>query len=139
MTYELISSYLTLDLSPDDQRVQAAVAWLRNNYGFDGNPGMGTGKEAQGLFHSYALSGTTYGLLGLRTLKLPGDREVDWRADLFAALKSRAQHVDLPGGRKGAWWINSTARWAEGMPCLCTAYAIRALNSILAEAREAGK
>src|SRR5271170_3591598 len=69
MTYELISSYLTLDLSPDDQRVQAAVAWLRANYGFDANPGMGAGKEAQGLFHSYALAGTTYGLLGLSTLK----------------------------------------------------------------------
>jgi squalene-hopene/tetraprenyl-beta-curcumene cyclase len=139
MTYELISSYLTLDLSPDDQRVQAAVAWLRDNYGFDANPGMGAGKEAQGLFHSYALAGTTFGLLGLRTLSVKGDREVDWRSDLFAALTQRAQHVELSGGRKGAWWINSTARWAEGMPCLCTAYAVRALNSILAEAQAPGK
>jgi hypothetical protein len=100
--------------------------------------GAGAGKEAQGLFHSYALSGTTHGLLGLRTLMLRGEREVDWRSDLFAALTQRVQHADLGGGRTGAWWINSTARWAEGMPCLCTAYAIRALNSILAEEREPG-
>ncbi len=138
MTYELISSYLTLDLSPSDPRVQAALDWLRSNYGFDANPGMGPGKQAQGLFHSYALSGTTFGLLGVGTLTVKGERQVDWRSDLFAALKSRAQIVDLGGGRQGAWWINSTARWAEGMPCLCTAYAMRALNSILAASPQPG-
>lgn len=133
MTYELISSYLTLDLKPDDPRVQAALGWVRQNYGFDANPGMGPGKEAQGLFHAYALSSTTFALLGTGSLDLPNGRSADWRVDLYHALATRAQHSDLPGGKRGAFWINSSARWAEGIPALCTAYAVRALKGLLAE------
>ncbi|GDY12438.1 cycloartenol synthase [Planctomycetota bacterium] len=130
MTYELISSYLLLDLKPDDQRVKAARQWLARNYGFDANPGMGTGKERQGLFHSYALASTTYDLLASATVDLPDGRQADWRSDLFQALSKRAQSVTLADGSTGAFWINDAPRWAEGMPALCTAYALRSLKAV---------
>lgn len=130
MTYALISTYLLLDLGRDDPRVQAAVGWLAGNYGFDANPGMGQGRELHGLFHSHALAARALDLLDRPTLRLPDGREVDWRADLYAALKARAKDAPLPDGTSGAMWLNEAARWGEGLPHLCTAYAIRALKAV---------
>jgi squalene-hopene/tetraprenyl-beta-curcumene cyclase len=130
MTYELISSYLLLDLAHDDPRVQAAVAWLGRNYGFAANPGMGPGRERQGLYHLHALAGTALGRAGAPTIPLPGGGSADWRADLFAVVAAEAQRAPLPGGGEGAFWINSAQRWGEGLPHLSTAYALRALKAI---------
>ncbi|MEK7415512.1 MAG: hypothetical protein AAB263_19585, partial [Planctomycetota bacterium] len=131
MTYQLLSSYLTLDLKADDPRVTAALGWVTANYGFDQNPGMGVGREQQGLFHAYALASTTFDLLHSTTLTLPDQRQVDWRADLWKAINSRSQEAKLPGGKTGAYWINDAQRWQEGTPILCTAYAIRGMKAIL--------
>lgn len=130
MTYALISSYLLLDLKPDDPRVRAAVDWVAANYGFEANPGMGAGREAQGLFHSHALAARALDLLGGGTITLPDGRRADWRADLFTTISARAQLVALPGGTQGAMWLNREQRWGEGLPHLCTAYALRALKAI---------
>lgn len=130
MTYSLLSSYLTLQLSPEDPRVAAALAWVKSAYQFETNPGMAEGKTLQGLFHYYALMGRTFALLQTNTLDLGNGRVVDWRADLFASIAAKAQHVDLDGGTKGAFWINSAPRWAEGMPHLTTAYILRALKAV---------
>lgn len=130
MTYALLSTYLVLDIRAGDPRVDAAVGWVAANYGFDANPGMGRGRELQGLFHSHALAARALDLLGSPTVKLPDGRSVDWRADLYAALAARVQRVDLPGGGHGAMWLNREQRWGEGLPHLCTAYALRALKAI---------
>ncbi len=130
MSYSLLSSYLTLQLSADDPRVAAALAWVKNAYRFDANPGMASGKELQGLFHYYTLMGRTFAMLKTDTLDLGNGRVVDWRGDLFASISAKAQHVELDGGGKGAFWINSAPRWAEGMPHLTTAYMLRALKAI---------
>lgn len=130
MTYALISTYLMLDIRAGDPRVEAAVGWMAANYGFDGNPGMGAGRQLQGLFHSHALAGRALGLLGRDALELPDGRRADWRADLYAALAARAQGVDLADGTRGALWMNSEQRWGEGLPHLCTTYAIAALKAI---------
>jgi hypothetical protein len=86
--------------------------------------------DAQGLFHSHALAARALDLLGRSNVDLPGGTQVNWRGDLYAALASRVQHVDLPDGRRGALWMNREQRWGEGLPHLCTAYAIRALKAI---------
>ena len=130
MTYELLSSYLVLDLKADDPRVQAAVQWIAGHYSFDANPGLKPEAALQGLFHSYALAGSAFDLLAQHQLTLPDGRALDWRADLFAALKQRAQSAKLANGASGAFWINSAARWGEGLPNLCTGYAIRSLKAI---------
>jgi squalene-hopene/tetraprenyl-beta-curcumene cyclase len=125
MTYALISSYIALDLTKDDPRVQAALAWAKDHYQFDVNPGMSTGKELQGLYYYYNVLGKTYDLIDATTLTLKDGRIVDWRADLFAAIKSRAK---IDGDK--AYWINSADRWTEGSPYLCTAYMLTALKRI---------
>jgi squalene-hopene/tetraprenyl-beta-curcumene cyclase len=130
MTYALISGYLTLDLAPDDPRVVAALRWIGANYGFDRNPGMGPGKEAQGLFHAYALAGTVFDRLPQAEIQRPDGTVADWRSDLLAALSQRAQATAT-----GAYWINSAPRWGEGMPHLCTAYALRTLKVLARQGR----
>lgn len=130
MTYSLVSSYLALDLRPGDPRVDAAIAWLGANWGFAANPGMGPGKEGQGLYHLHALAATAFDLLGQPQLRLADGREVDWRIDLWQAVSARAHAQDLGGGVQGAYWLNDAPRWAEGMPQLCTGYALRALKAI---------
>ncbi len=125
MTYALISSYLTLDVKKDDPRVQAALAWCRDNYQFEANPGMAKGKELQGLMYYFTTMAKTFDLMDQTTMQLKDGRIVDWRADLFKAIKDRAK-VD---GDK-AMWINSADRWAEGSPHLCTSYMLMALKRI---------
>lgn len=125
MTYTLISSYLALELKPDDERVKAALGWVKANYQFDVNPGMAKGKEQQGLFYYYGAMAKTFDLVDATVVELPGGRKADWRADLFAAVKARAQQE---GGK--AFWINSADRWAEGMPQLVTAYTVAVLKRI---------
>jgi hypothetical protein len=91
---------------------------------------MGQSRELHGLFHSHALAARALELLAEPTLRLPDGRIVDWRADLFAALTERAREVRLADGSTAAVWVNSEQRWGEGLPHLCTAYALRALKTI---------
>ena len=128
MTYQLISSYVALDLKPGDPRVDAALGWVKKNYRFDVNPGMQPGKERQGLFYYYMAMAKTFDLLDQAALALPDGRSVDWRADLFQAIKKEA--AALPDGKQGVVWINSSDRWAEGMPQVTSGYLIKALKRI---------
>lgn len=125
MTYALISSYMTLDLTKDDPRVQAALAWCRDNYRFDANPGMAKGKEQQGLMYYFTTMAKTFDLIDQGSMQLKDGRTVDWRADLFKSIKDQAK---VTGDK--AMWINSADRWAEGSPHLCTAYMLLALKRI---------
>ncbi len=130
MTYALISSYLALDLRADDPRVAAALAWAKDNYQFDGNPGMMAGKEQEGVLYYYATMAKTFDAMDMTIIELKGGKKVDWRADLFAAISKRAVPSKLDNGSEGIMWINSAKRWGEGLPHLATVYLIRALKSI---------
>ncbi len=130
MTYALISSYLALDIKADDPRVAAALAWVKDNYQFDANPGMSAGKEQEGLLYYYAAMAKTFDTLGIKELELKDGKKVDWRADLFAAISKRAVPAKLDDGREGIMWINSAKRWGEGLPHLATVYLIKALKSL---------
>jgi squalene-hopene/tetraprenyl-beta-curcumene cyclase len=126
MTYALISSYLVLDLKPDDMRVKTALDWVKANYRFDANPGMTAGKEQQGMLYYYATMAKTFDLIDATTLTLPDGTKADWRADLFATIKNQAK-----AGDKGqTFWINSADRWAEGSPTLVTSYTVGVLKRI---------
>lgn len=125
MTYSLISSYVALDLTKDDPRVQAALSWCRDHYQFNANPGMAAGKENQGLMYYFTAMAKTFDLLDQGSMTLNNGQTVDWRADLFKAIKGKAQ---ITGDK--AMWINSADRWAEGSPHLCTAYMLMALKRI---------
>src|SRR4051812_42868892 len=49
MTYAGLKSFLYAGVGREDQRVKAAVAWIRRNYTLDANPGQGT----SGLYYYY--------------------------------------------------------------------------------------
>jgi squalene-hopene/tetraprenyl-beta-curcumene cyclase len=135
MTYALISSYLTLDVAKDDPRVHAALLWAKQNYQFDANPGMPVGpdkngklREKQGLFYYYGMMAKTFDLLDAQAFTLANGNQVDWRADLFRTISSKA----IPGeGGKGVFWVNADAeRWGEGFPHLTTCYMLKALKRV---------
>ncbi len=125
MTYALISSYLALELKPDDERLKAALDWVTRNYRFDGNPGMREGRELEGLFYYYAIMAKTFDTLDLKEVTLPDGTKADWRADLFAAISEKAIPAD-----GGVQWMNTEKRWGESLPHLATVYMLRALKAI---------
>jgi squalene-hopene/tetraprenyl-beta-curcumene cyclase len=134
MTYQLISTYLVLDIKPGDPRIDAALAWVKSNYRWDANPGMAAGKERQGLFYYFGAAAKTYDLIDAGAFTLKDGARADWRADLFAAIKREAEtngkQVDLGNGQKGRFWINPEKRWGEDMPHLTTSYVVEALKRI---------
>lgn len=125
MTHALIESYLALDVAPDDERVRAALGWIRGNYGFDANPGMPDDTAGDGLFYFYTVAAKTFDLTAQQPFALDGSRIADWRADLFDALRQRAKRSDA-----GIYWINPSPRWGEALPHLVTAYSLQALKRL---------
>jgi hypothetical protein len=68
----------------------------------------------------------TFDITDATVIEVAGGKKADWRADLFAAIKARAQ-----AGKPGqSFWINNADRWGEGMPQLVTAYTVGALKRI---------
>jgi len=132
MTYALLKCYVLTGLSPEDDRVKAAVKWIGRNYTWEENPGFrpfvadGAPKEAPywGLFYYYMSAAKA--LKALKVTKLEtAEGARDWRADLAAAILSRQQE-------DGSWRNEQSPRWEEGDPLLPTAYAVIALGEVLA-------
>jgi squalene-hopene/tetraprenyl-beta-curcumene cyclase len=103
-------------LTPSDERVKAAIGWLKKHYDLDSNPGMGTA----GLFYYYQTFAKALAALGQD--KFTDDKGVahDWRKDLIEALARRQK----PDGS----WVNENNRWMEGDANLVTGYALLALS-----------
>lgn len=125
MTHALIESYLALDLTADDERVRAALGWIRSNYGFDANPGMPDDTAGDGLFYFYTVAAKTFDLTAQMPFALGDGRTADWRADLYHAMNRRAFRTDGM-----IYWINPSPRWGEAIPHLVTAYSIQALKRL---------
>ncbi len=119
MTYAGFKSLIHAGLTADDPRVQAAYNWLRTNYTFDSNPGVGQ----QGLYYYYLAMARA-----LRAAQQPiiTDSEGvahDWRKELVDAIVSRQ--------RADGSWVNGEERWMEGHDELVTVYSVLALEEIL--------
>ncbi len=131
MTYALLKCYLLAGVKKEDERVQAAVKWLAQNYTWEENPGFTkaaaeTGqKEAPywGLFYYYMTAAKALQMMGIEKLETPAGLR-DWKADLSNAILSRQQP-------DGSWRNDRSPRWEEGDPLLCTAYAVIALEDLL--------
>jgi len=133
MTYALIKTYIYLDVDKDDPRLRAALEWANKNYQFEVNPGMLPRQRKEGLFYFYQAMAKTYDLLDVTTLDLgkKSGGETDWRADLFHAIRERAQVSDqYKNVPAKAFWINEAPRWAEGIPHLTTSYMLTTLKRI---------
>ena len=125
MTYNLITSFIYLQLDRDDPRMQAAFDWVTRNYTFDSNPGLAAERAREGLFYYYTMMAKTWNMVGTTTIELADGRRVDWRRDLFDAIQERMIARD-----DAAIWVNESRRWGEGFPNLVTAYMVTSLMHI---------
>jgi squalene-hopene/tetraprenyl-beta-curcumene cyclase len=115
-----LKSLLFAGVPKDDPRVQAGLAWLRQNYALAQNPGLDQG----GLYYYYYMFAS--GLIFLQEDRLADSagREHNWRHELVTQLLVRQK------GR-GQWQNDNSALWLEGNAPLCTAYAMKALEFAL--------
>lgn len=116
ITYAGLKSMIYAGLSKDDQRVKAAVEWLRRNYSLEENPGMG----AQGLYYYYQTMAKTLNVLGEDSFRDAAGTVHVWKSELAGKLISLQ--------RDNGSWLNDSDRWYEGDPNLVTAYALIALS-----------
>jgi squalene-hopene/tetraprenyl-beta-curcumene cyclase len=116
MTYAGLKSMVYAGLKPDDQRVKAAIGWLKKHYDLSSNPGMGQ----QGLFYYYHTFAKALAALGQDQFVDDQGVAHDWRKDLVEALASRQ--------RADGSWVNENNRWLEGDANLVTGYALLALS-----------
>ena len=115
MTYAGLKSMIFAGLKQDDPRVKAATEWLRKNYTFAENPGMGQA----GLFYYFHTAAKSLDVLGEDTFTDAAGKPHDWRAELSDVLLAKQK----PDGS----WTNDNPRWMEDNPTLVTSYALLAL------------
>ncbi len=119
MTYAGFKSMLYAGLSPDDVRVRAAFDWIRRNWTFDENPGLGQ----QGLYYYYHTMARALRAAQQPTIEDANGTSHNWREELTDALLTRQ--------REDRSWRNPADRWMEGQPVLVTIYAVLALEEVL--------
>lgn len=116
MTYAGLKSFLYAGVGKDDARVKAAVAWVREHYTLDSNPGLG---EA-GLYYYYHTFAKAMSALGEDSFEDAKGKKHDWRQELFDTLKAK-QAAD-------GSWTNKNPGFGEGTPELASAFAILSLS-----------
>jgi squalene-hopene/tetraprenyl-beta-curcumene cyclase len=116
MTYAGLKSFLYAGVNKNDERVKAAMKWIRAHYTLDSNPGMGQA----GLFYYYHTFAKAMQAYGENTFDDAKGVKHDWRKDLFEAIKKRQR----PNGS----FINEGDKFGEGDPNLATAFALLALS-----------
>jgi squalene-hopene/tetraprenyl-beta-curcumene cyclase len=119
MTYAGFKSMLYAGLSPDDVRVRAAYDWLRKNWTFEENPGLGQ----QGLYYYYHTLARALLVGQQHTITDDEGAPHNWREELIDAIVSRQ--------REDGSWQNDADRWLEGLPVMATIYSVLALEEAL--------
>ena len=123
MTYAGFKSLLYAGLDVEDPRVQAALDWLRRHWTLEENPGLGS----QGYFYYLHVMSRALRAFGQDSITDNSGKIHDWRRELAERLLA-LQEPD------GSWVNRSSDRWLEGESCLATAYAVLALEEVMASA-----
>ena len=123
MTYAGFKSLLYAGLDDEDPRVQAALDWLRRHWTLEENPGLGS----QGYFYYLHVMSRALRAFGQDSITDNSGMIHDWRRELAERLLA-LQEPD------GSWVNRSSDRWLEGESCLATAYAVLALEEVMASA-----
>jgi squalene-hopene/tetraprenyl-beta-curcumene cyclase len=117
MTYSGLKSFLYAGVGKDDERVKAALRWIKEHYTLEQNPGMGKA----GLYYYYHTFAKAMNALGEEEFTDAAGKKHLWRAELFEALKSR-QRAD------GSWINQGDRAYGESDPDLATAFAVLSLS-----------
>jgi squalene-hopene/tetraprenyl-beta-curcumene cyclase len=118
MTYAGLKSFLYAGVGKDDDRVKAAVAWIRKNYTVSANPGMK--EKDSGLFYYYHTFAKAMDALGEDPFVDAKGVKHDWRQELFDEIKGKQ--------KENGSWANTNRAFLETEPTLATAFAILALS-----------
>jgi squalene-hopene/tetraprenyl-beta-curcumene cyclase len=116
MTYVGLKSMIFAGLGPEDERVKAAVNWVKNHYDLSSNPGMGQA----GLYYGYHSFAKALSALGGDMFTDAKGVQHPWKAELLQELAKRQQD--------NGSWANLDKRWDEGDADLVTAYALLTLR-----------
>lgn len=116
MTYAGILSFIYANVDKNDDRVQAAVQWIKDNYTLDQNPPIG----AQGLYYYYHTMAKALSIYGEPIITDSKGVQHNWYEELARKILSLQ--------KAEGYWINEEDRWMEATPLLTTAYAILALS-----------
>jgi len=122
MTAAGLLSLLFAGVDRDDERVQAAYNWIRQNYTLEHNPGSDGGQ--QGLYYYYNVFSKCMAAYGDAVIEDADGNQHVWRDDLARKLMS-LQNDD------GSWVNPQSPRWWEGDKNLVTAWSVIALNAAL--------
>jgi squalene-hopene/tetraprenyl-beta-curcumene cyclase len=116
MTYAGVESFIYANVDKDDERVKAAVRWIKDNYTLDENPPIG----ARGLYYYYHTMAKAFAVYGEPVITDSHGVQHNWYEDLARKL--------LELQKDDGSWVNEEDRWMESMPTLVTAYAVLALS-----------
>ncbi len=117
MTYAGLLSFIYANVDKNDDRVQAALQWIKDHYTLDENYGLGK----EGLFYNYHTMAKALSSYGEPIITDSKGVQHDWYAELVDKLVSLQ--------REDGYWINESDRWFEQDPVLVTAYAVLALET----------
>ena len=117
MTYAGLLSFIYANVDKDDERVQAAVEWIKQHFTTEENYGVG----AQGLYYNYHTMAKALRLYGEPILMDAKGISHDW----YRELAEKLIEVQKPDGS----WANEESRWMEALPVLATSYAVLSLDT----------
>lgn len=118
MSYAGLLSLIYADLKPGDERIDAVLKWLNENYTLEENPGL----ELQGLFYYYHSMAKALNIARVDRLHAEDGRQINWREELAKKLFN-LQNTD-------GSWANTNGRWSEKDPVLATSYALLTLEHV---------
>jgi squalene-hopene/tetraprenyl-beta-curcumene cyclase len=118
ISYAGLLSYLYAGAKPDDERVTAALEWLRRNFNLEENPRMG----GQGIYYYYFAMTKALTLCGVDKFETKDGGSINWREQLATKL-IKLQKTD-------GSWRNEKPRWWEKDPVLTSAYATWTLDAL---------
>jgi squalene-hopene/tetraprenyl-beta-curcumene cyclase len=121
MTYAGFKSMLYANVTRDDPRIKACLAWIQRNYTLDCNPNMPGRQSRQGLFYYYNVFARALSAWGEPVIYDAARRPHNWRIELCAKLLS----IQKPDGS----WVNDEPRWLEGDSTYITGLTILTLQA----------
>ncbi|MBA63170.1 MAG: hypothetical protein CMJ76_12500 [Planctomycetaceae bacterium] len=117
MTYAGLKSMIYAGVDKDDQRVQAAMSWIKKHYDLSENPGMG----AEGHFYYLHTFAKTLQALEVDEVEDAKGNTHNWRSELISELARRQK-------RNGSWINTKSTRWLEADENLVTGYLLLSLS-----------
>lgn len=118
-TYAGLMSYSWANVKNTDDRVQAVMKWIRNNYTVDENPGLGQ----KTVYYYYMVFAKALQAVNEPTIVDAKGQRHDWRGDLARKLIS-LQHPE-------GYWVNTDRAEMQDNKVLVTAFTMMAIEAIL--------